>query len=78
MSNDADDALVWAIPSGALLNCTRNLAMEGSGEVAFTTGRSYRVQSMHPIAQPPFVKVINDQGQPHHLEAGDLRQFFGQ
>jgi hypothetical protein len=77
MSTAADDTLVWSISSGASLACTRDLVMEGSAEVAFTAGRSYRVESMHPIADPPFVKTTNDQGQPHRLEAGDLRQFFG-
>ncbi len=77
MPSDADDQLVWSIPSGAVLSCCDDLVMEGSGEVAFSRGVSYRVVSMHPIADPPFVMLINDQRQRHRLQACDLRQYFG-
>ena len=75
--SSADDELVWSIPSGSVLMCAQDLVMEGTGEVAYTAGRSYRVESMHPIADPPFVKTLDDQGQLHALRAGDLRDYFG-
>lgn len=77
MTNEADDELVWSLQRGATLQCSRDLVMEGNGEVAFTAGRMYCVESMHPIADPPFVKAIDDQGEAHRLGADDLRQFFG-
>ena len=73
----ADDELVWSIPSGSVLMCAQDLVMEGTGEVAYTAGRSYRVESMHPIADPPFVRTLDNQGQPHALRAADLRDYFG-
>ena len=74
---DADDRLVWSIPSGSILACAHDLVMEGTGEVAYTAGRSYKVESMHPVADPPFVKTLDNQGQSHALRAGDLRDYFG-
>lgn len=73
----ADDLLVWAIPSGSTLACVRDLVMEGTGEVAFTAGQHYTVASMHPIADPPFVRTIDNQGESHALGPADLRRFFG-
>ena len=77
LMSSADDELVWSIPSGSVLMCAQDLVMEGTGEVAYTAGRSYRVESMHPIAAPPFVKTLDNQGQSHALRAGDLRDYFG-
>lgn len=77
LMSSADDELVWSIPSGSVLMCAQDLVMEGTCEVAYTAGRSYRVESMHPIADPPFVKTLDNQGQSHALRAGDLRDYFG-
>ena len=74
--SSADDELVWSIPSGSVLMCAQDFVMEGTGEVAYTAGRSYKVESMHPIADPPFVKTLDNQGQSHALRAGDLRDYF--
>lgn len=74
--SSADDELVWSIPSGSVLMCAHDLVMEGTGEVAYTAGRSYRVESMHPVADPPFVKTLDDQGQLHALRGADLRVYF--
>ena len=73
-----DDLLVWDTPTGATLFATRTLHMEGmkSGEIAFTEGRGYRVTSMHPIALPAFVKVIDDRGSEHELEGKHIRAWF--
>lgn len=75
--SSADDRLVWSIPSGCILMCGRDMVMEGTGEVAYTAGRSYRVETMHPIADPPFVRTWDNQGQSHALRAADLRDYFG-
>jgi hypothetical protein len=48
-----------------------------SGDLCFTCGRVNLVDTMHPIADPPFVRVMNDQGHKHGLEVSDLRQFVG-
>jgi hypothetical protein len=63
-----DDSDIWAISPGDELRCGRDLVMDDSGVIAFTAGRSYRVQSTHPIAQPPLLRVVDDQGESH----GDL------
>ncbi len=75
--SDADDRLIWSIPTGSFLTCARDLVMQGTTEVACTAGRIYKVDSMHPIADPPFLRIRDDQGQLHTLEAGDLREYFG-
>jgi hypothetical protein len=71
------DKLVWDCSTGTRLKCIKNLVMEGSGEQAFTQGQTYRVESMHPIAIPAYVMVIDDQGEVHTLEGDDLREYFG-
>lgn len=73
----ADDELVWGLTSGSMLTATTDMLMEDSGDRAFTAGQSYRVDSMHPLAHPPFVRVKDDQGVSHRLHAGDIRTYFG-
>lgn len=74
----ADDRLVWDTPTGALLRATQDLHMEGdpSQPRIFTGGQVYRVESMHPIADPPFVRLRNDLGDIHEMEAEHLRKWF--
>lgn len=50
--------------------------MEDGGEVAFKAGIAYRVTSMHPIAETPYIKLTDEQGWAHRLEAGDVRKYF--
>jgi hypothetical protein len=71
-----DDSDIWAISPGDELRCGRDLVMDDSGVIAFTAGRSYRVQSTHPIAQPPLLRVVDDQGESHGLSAADLAEYF--
>jgi hypothetical protein len=73
---DADDKLIWEMGTGTMLTAAKDLLMEGSAERAFTAGHRYRVESMHPIASPAFVRMINDQGLSHSLEASHVREFF--
>ena len=73
----ADDELVWGFASGSKLTATTDMLMEDSGDRAFTAGQSYRVDSMHPLAHPAFVRVKDDQGVSHKLHAEDLRTYFG-
>ena len=77
LMSSADDELVWSIPTGSLLTCMRDVVMTGTGEVAYAAGRNYKVESMHPIADPPFVRTLDDQGNLHALRADDLRNYFG-
>lgn len=72
----ADDELVWALTGGSRLLCIRDMVMEGSGEVAFVHGTTYSVTSMHPLLQPPCVRVRDEQGMSHALEPNDLRGHF--
>ncbi|POA78683.1 hypothetical protein [Pseudomonas sp. DP16D-R1] len=73
----AADKRVWDCSTGTRLRCIKNLLMDDSGEQAFTQGQNYRVESMHPIARPAFVRVIDDQGEPHELDGDHLREYFG-
>ena len=49
--------------------------MEDSGERVFTEGRPYRVISMHPLADPPFVKVRDDSGKENIIQHDFLQNF---
>lgn len=72
----ANDRLVWDTHTGTLLVAKESVHMEDTGEKVFTAGTVYRVQSMHPIATPTFVILLNDQGQPHQMRGEHLRQWF--
>lgn len=73
---------VWDCSSGTKLRCMQDVHMERDerygfgGEKVFTAGQCYEVQSMHPVADPPFVQLLNDQGEPHLMEDADLRAYF--
>jgi hypothetical protein len=71
------DKLVWCTPSGSPLTCVKNLDMDSVGKAAFTQGEKYKVESMHPIALPAYVRVTDDQGVIRQLEGGHLQEFFG-
>lgn len=71
----ADDKLVWDTPSGMELICTESVVMDGE-EIAFTAGKKYVVNSMHPIAVPAYVRLTNDQGETHSMSGEHLRRFF--
>lgn len=75
--NASDDHLVWSLTEGSTLTCRRSMVMQDGGEVAFSAGQAYRVSSMHPIADPPFVRVLDNQGHSHILTAEHLRGYFG-
>jgi hypothetical protein len=72
----ADDELVWSMQCGEVLHCDNDLVMEDSGDVAFKAGKTYQVASMHPIAERPYVKLVDEQGAAHRLEAADIRKYF--
>jgi hypothetical protein len=73
----AADKRVWGTSSGMQLTCIKHLVMTDSGEQAFTEGKNYKVLSMHPIAVPAYVRVIDDQGDSHTLNGDHLREYFG-
>ena len=73
----ADDKLIWSLGTGTPLLATKDLIMEDDHQRAFTAGNTYRVKSMHPIANPAYVVVVDDQGDNHRLNAEHVREYFG-
>lgn len=67
---------IWSIEVGDELLCKQDLVMQDDGERAFTAGRRYFVQSKHPIANPPYIELVDDQGDPHGIDGADLLRFF--
>ncbi|HDS1721652.1 hypothetical protein NPS53_09080 [Pseudomonas putida] len=72
----AEDKLIWGMPSGTPLVCIRHMLDDGIGDRLFTAGRLYSVSSMHPIAVPAYVQIVNDFGQPVVLDGSQLQQHF--
>lgn len=72
----ADDKLIWALPAGSRLTCTKSVVMTDDQSEAFTAGREYVVDSMHPIAEPAYIRLRNNQGESHKMYAEHIRQFF--
>lgn len=72
----ADDKLIWNLITGQLLTCIKSVVMEDSRNVAFTIGRIYSVDTVFPLADPPVVGLMNDQGEEHKMTGEDIRQFF--
>jgi len=72
----SDDKLIWDTPAGMTLTCVESVVMEDNQEVAFTKGREYSVQSMHPIAEPAYIRLTNDQGEPHKMAGEHIRRYF--
>ena len=77
MEITADDKLIWSLGAGRLLTATKDLVMEDTNERSFTAGKTYRVKSMHPIAEPAYVVLVDDQGADHKMEGEHIREFFG-
>ena len=76
MPHEHSDELIWSLEAGSRIRCNRDLVMDDGGERAFTAGATYAVQSMHPIADPPFVTLVNDLGQHHRLWGVHVRDYF--
>lgn len=72
----AFDKLIWSIPTGTRLICIKSVIMEEDKVESFTAGRSYVVESMHPIAEPSYVRLTNNQGETHKMTGEHIRQFF--
>lgn len=72
----ADDELIWSLGSGSRITATKDLIMTDTDERAFTAGMTYTISTMHPIAQPAYVVVMDDLRQAHRLEAADIREYF--
>lgn len=70
------DKLIWGIPSGTLLTCAKSVAMKDDGTIAFTAGKKYAVVSMHPIAEPAFVSLLDDQGVSHKMTGDHVAEYF--
>ncbi len=74
----ADHRLVWDMTPGTRLRAIHHLHMEEDPDEprVFTAGEIYVVESMHPIANPPFVGIHNDFGEVHQMCATHLRAWF--
>lgn len=72
----ADDKLIWALPTGSHLTCTKSVVMTDDQSEAFTAGQVYVVESMHPIAEPSYIRLTNNQGESHKMAGEHIRQFF--
>lgn len=72
----ADDKLIWDLPTGSRLTCAKSVVMTDDQAEAFTAGRMYVVESMHPIAEPAYVRLTNNQGASHKMTGEHIRQFF--
>lgn len=77
MEITADDKLIWSLGTGRLLTATKDMVMEDDKDRAFTAGKTYRVKSMHPIAEPAYVVLVDDQGVDHKMAGEHIREFFG-
>lgn len=71
----ADDKLIWGTPSGTVLTCKKSVMVDDQ-EIAFTEGKQYVVDSMHPIAEPAYVRLTDDQGDSHKMAGEHIREFF--
>lgn len=71
-----EDKLVWDTPTGAVLVCKKSVVMTDDQVEAFTAGKEYTVDSMHPIAEPAYIRLTNNQGESHMLNGEHIRQFF--
>lgn len=72
----ADDKLIWELSNGARLTCTKSVVMTDDQSEAFTAGQVYVVDSIHPIAEPAYVRLTNNQGESHKMAGEHIRQFF--
>lgn len=71
-----DDNLIWRLTDGTRLTCAKSVVMEHDQTEAFTVGQVYVVASVHPIAEPAFVRLTNNQGESHKMSGEHIRQFF--
>lgn len=72
----ADDKMIWGLPTGTRLICTAPVVMDHDQTEAFTAGKVYVVESMHPIAVPAYVRLTNNQGESHKMCGEHIRQHF--
>jgi hypothetical protein len=74
----ATDRAVWDLEPGSILVATQTLHQDHDPAEPrrFTAGQGYAVKSVHPLADPPAVKVINDQGQDNWLTGEHILAWF--
>lgn len=72
------DKLVWSLKAGAVLTARQTLRMEDNADGApvFVEGNTYSVRSVHPIATPAFVTVLDEHGEKHTLMGNHVRDWF--
>lgn len=71
-----EDQFIWGMPSDTPLVCIHDMLEDEIGERLFTAGGHYSVTSMHPIAVPAYVQVVNDFGVPLVLDGKQLKKHF--
>lgn len=71
-----EDQFIWGMPTGTPLVCIHDMLEDGIGDRLFTAGGRYSVTSMHPIAVPAYVQVVNDFGVPLVLDGKELKKHF--
>lgn len=72
----ADDKLIWDCPTGTTLMCIKSVVMSDDQSVAFTAGQKYVVDSMHPIAEPAYIRLTNDRGEEHKMSGAHVGEYF--
>ncbi len=74
----SDDHIIWDLKEGSKIRALRNLHEELNPELPcwFTEGAEYPIESMHPIADPPFVKVKTNEGHTTKLYAKHIKADF--
>jgi len=74
----ADDRMIWDLSPGSKLTARVDLHENEDQALPtwFTGGVEYRVESMHPVADPPFVEVRTDDGECTQLLAEHIRAWF--
>ncbi|MCF6256183.1 MAG: hypothetical protein L3K25_07760 [Gammaproteobacteria bacterium] len=74
----ADERIIWNLPAGSKIKPIRDLHEELDPTMPcwFTAGQEYIVDSMHPIAGSPFVKVRTNNGSITRLNAEHIKADF--
>ncbi|MET0106076.1 MAG: hypothetical protein ABW072_13180 [Sedimenticola sp.] len=75
---DEDDRIIWDLRAGDKIKPLRDLHEELNPDLPlwFTADVEYTIESMHPIADPPFVKVKINDGSTTRLYAKHIKEDF--
>ena len=72
------DHIIWSLPTGSTITPLRDLheGLDPAMPTWFTRGHIYVVESMHPIAEPPYVQVRTNDGIATKLFAEHISEHF--